>query len=95
MLNEPMLEHLYAMRLHGMAEAFRRQPLEFNLRRCEDSWQREPETAPGAARPNLGQADPAPAARLPSRGAERGDDGAERSRDPREPLAGGPIEEAC
>ena len=25
MLNEPTLEHLYAMRLHGMAEAFRRQ----------------------------------------------------------------------
>ena len=69
--------------------------LEFNLRRCEQSWQRQPETAPGAARPNLAQADPAPAAQLPGRGAERGDDGAGRSRDPRDPLDGGPIEEAC
>jgi predicted transcriptional regulator len=35
--------------------------LQFNLRRCEDHWRRNPATAPGRARPNLQQAAPQPA----------------------------------
>lgn len=60
----------------------------------EDYWRRQPEAAPGAALPNLAPATPAPAGRPRGRGAEREDDADALSRDPREPLDGGTIEEA-
>lgn len=34
--------------------------LQFNLGRCEEHWRRNPDTAPGSARPNLKQAGPQP-----------------------------------
>ena len=68
--------------------------LEFHLGRCEDYWQRQPDAAPGAARPNLTQADPVPASQASGRGADRGDDADGPTRDPRVPLDGGTIEEA-
>ena len=68
--------------------------LEFHLGRCEAYWQRQPDAAPGPARPNLAQADPAPAPRPPGRGAESRDDADRPARGPREPLDRGTIEEA-
>ena len=68
--------------------------LEIHLGRCEDYWQHQPDAAPGAARPNLTQADPVPASQACGRGADRGDDADGPTRDPRVPLDGGTIEEA-
>ena len=87
---EPLLREVERERL---PEAYCRY-LEFHLGRCEAYWQRQPDAAPGPARPNLAQADPAPASRPPGRGAERGDDADRTARGPREPLDGGTIEEA-
>ena len=68
--------------------------LEFHIGRCEDHWQRRPDAPPGAARPNLTQADPVQASQACGRGADRGDDADGLTRDPRVPLDGGTIEEA-
>ena len=68
--------------------------LEFNLGRCEDYWQRQPDAARGAARPNLTQADPVPASQPCGRGAESEDDADGPTRGPRVPLDRGTIEEA-
>lgn len=87
---EPLLREVERERF---PEAYWRH-LAFNLDRCEDYWQRQPEAAPGAARPNLAPATPAPEARPRGRGAQREDDADAPSRDSREPLDGGTIEEA-
>ena len=87
---EPLLREVERERF---PEAYWRH-LEFHLGRCEDYWQRQPDAAPGAARPNLTQADPVPASPACGRGAERGDDADGPTRGPRVPLDGGTIEKA-
>ena len=87
---EPLLREVERERF---PEAYWRH-LAFHLARCEDYWRRQPDAAPGAARPNSAPATPAPVPRPRGRGAERADDADALSRDSREPLDGGTIEEA-